>query len=508
MPQAISTDVVIVGAGPTGLMLASCLSKLGVGAVIVDGKSGPTRESRALVLQARTMEIYDQLGLVDRVLAQAEIASSIVPGFGKKSFAPVNLRRLATGVTPYPHLYVLEQSKNERLLVDHLREQGRDVRWNCELESIEEVAGNGVRVACRTSDGEALTITARYCVGADGSSSAVRRLTGVEFEGKTNEHTFYVLDATGVRGLQHGSINLRFGERDFLLTFPMDSTDHERLLGVVRTTDRTKVDEAVARDTLARAFGITYGTSVWFSTYRVHHRVARQFRSGPVFLAGDAAHVHSPVGAQGMNTGLQDAHNLAAKIADVVFGRAADAYLDRYEAERRPVARRLVSTTDTMFGVVTSDRLLARMIRRSFIPVFAPLAASIAPRLPGPSRIFEYLSQTRIHYWMSDEARQNARGRRGSVVGRRLPWNGDNFDSLRSMAWQVHAYGDVPAESVRELQLALALPILTFATTRNRKLASGMLYLVRPDGFVAAAATPDDAPATFAGALADPLRAG
>ena len=132
-----------------------------------------------------------------------------------------------------------------------------------------------------------------------------------------------------------------------------------------------------------------------------------------------------------MNTGLQDAHNLACKINDVLTGVAAESYLDRYGAERRPVAQRLVSTTDAMFGVITSDRTVPRLIRSSVVRYLAPIVASFVPRLVRSSRIFEYLSQTRIHYWMSEGARRASHGRRGKVVGRRLPWNGDNYDSLR-----------------------------------------------------------------------------
>ncbi|HWH25997.1 MAG TPA: FAD-dependent monooxygenase [Pseudolysinimonas sp.] len=476
------TDVVIVGAGPTGLMLANCLAKLGVAAVIVDGKSGPTRESRALVLQARTMEIYDQLGVVDQVLAEAEQASSIVPGFEKRKFGKINLEQLATGITPYPHLYVLEQSKNERILVDTLHHAGREVLWN---HSVTSITSDSDKVRVVAGD---VTIVARYCVGADGSSSEVRRLLGIPFEGATNEHTFYVADATGVKGLVLDAINLRFGETDFLLTFPMDSIDHQRVLGVVRNSDGSEVSEESARATLDRAFAVTYDRSAWFSTYRVHHRVAQRFRTARVFLAGDAAHVHSPVGAQGMNTGLQDAHNLACKIADVIFGRAPDEYLDRYEAERRPAAKRLVSTTDTMFGVITSDKLGPRLVRRFLLPLAAPLAASLVPRIVASSRIFEYISQIRIHYWMTADAKRAARGRRGKVVGRRLPWNGDNFDSLRNMEWQLHIYGPIDPAVVEHFGTELAVPVSVFTDIRNRRLQSGWAYLVRPDGFVAASA--------------------
>jgi len=491
------TDVVIVGAGPTGLMLALCLTRLGVRVEILDRKHGPTRESRALVLQARTMELYDQLGIVDRVIAEATTVAAAVPGFGRRRFGRVDLARLATGVTPYPRLYVFEQSRNERLLVDALEAEAVPVRWGCTLESVDAIASDRVEVCCAAGSSEPVQISARYCVGADGSSSRVRELAGIPFEGTTNPHTFYVLDADGVSGIALDSVNVRFGEHEFLLSFPMGSVDHERLLGVVRTPAGEPVAESHARAVMERAFGIRYESSKWFSTYRVHHRVAARFRAGPVFLAGDAAHVHSPVGAQGMNTGLQDAHNLACKIGDVIAGRADDASLERYEAERRPVAMRLVSTTDSVFGLITSERAPGSAIRRWLLPVAGPVAAFALPRLVASSKLFEYLSQTRIHYWMSDAARRDAHGRRGDVVGRRLPFTGDNHASLRTMQWQVHGYG-AGAERVAR---SLDLPWQDFGASGHPRLSDSMLYLVRPDGFVAAVASRDAAAAAFAAAL-------
>jgi len=480
----LSTDVVIVGAGPTGLMLAVCLARLGFEAVILDRKTGPTRESRAIVLHARTLEILDQLGLSERVLDEAAVASALRPGYARTPFGVVNLRALAGGATAYPHLYVLEQSRTEALLGDRLRELGRDVQWGHAVETIDETP-EGVTVHCGT-----LTVDARYLVAADGSASPVRALSGIPFDGRTNQHTFYVLDARGVQGLDPGIVNLRFGTNDFLLTFPMSAPDHHRLIGVLRTEGDDDIDEADARRTMREAFGVSYDSTPWFSTYRVHHKVAARFRQGAVFLAGDAAHVHSPVGAQGMNTGLQDAHNLACKLADVLSGRAPDAYLDRYAAERRPVALRLVGTTDRIFGVITSDRLGARFTRRWVLRFLVPIVAATVPRVRRASRLFEYLSQIRIHYWMTDDHH----GARRTVVGRRLPFNGDNHESLRSMAWQVHAYGAVP-------HFAIDLPVSRFPIVRNKRLIDGMTYLVRPDGFVAASALPADAARVFAEAM-------
>jgi 2-polyprenyl-6-methoxyphenol hydroxylase-like FAD-dependent oxidoreductase len=494
--DGVTSDVLVVGAGPTGLMLADWLLRLGVSVTVVDGKSGPTRESRAMVLQARTMEIYDQLGIVDTVLDAAERAEALAPGFESRAFGRIPLGALGRGTTAYPWIYVLEQSRNEEILYAHLRELGGEVRWQHRLTALAADPA-GVEATITGPDGET-TVRARFCVGADGSSSAVRQARGIAFEGVTNAHTFYVVDATTVAGLIAGAVNMRPGRQDFLLTFPMAGRDNWRLIGVVRDENADdQVTEDDVRSRLRRVFAVTYGPARWFATYRVHHRVAAAFRDGPVFLAGDAAHVHSPVGAQGMNTGLQDAHNLAFKLADVVQGRAGDGWLDRYEAERRPVAKRLISTTDRVFGAITSERPVARLVRRLSVPLIGPVAVGAVPRASGASRLFQYVSQTRIHYWMSADAQRAADGRRDAVVGRRLPWADGNHAALRSLRWQVHAYGGVDAATAQKLADQLGLPVHAYPPAPATPLREGHLYLVRPDGFVAADATPHDAPEVF-----------
>ena len=499
--QEIVSDVLVVGAGPTGLMLANWLTKLGVRTTVIDAKRGPTRESRALVVQARSMEIYDQLGIVDEVLAQCAQARWLAPGFESRTFGRIPIGELGKGLTPYPRIYVLEQSRNEQILLDSLRHLGGDVRWEHRLTSL-GTSGTSVEAAVSGPDGD-VTLRARYCVGTDGSSSAVRTMRGVPFEGITNEQTFHVTDATEVRGLVPEAVNARPAERDFLLAFPMGPHGHYRLIGIVRDADQDgQLTEDDTRERLRQVFAVAYGPSRWFATYRIHHRVAAAFRDGPFFLAGDAAHVHSPVGAQGMNTGLQDAHNLAFKLADVLRGRASDASLDRYEAERRPVARRLVRTTDRLFGAVTSERRLFRAARRWVPPLIAPVVVRFVPRVSGASRLFGYVSQIRVHYWMSEQAA--ARGRRGRVVGRRLPWTGSNFDVLKSLTWQIHAYGSVDSDTVERLKRELRADVHVFPPANpDTGLRDRLLYLVRPDGFVAAAATPQAATVAFGRALPD-----
>jgi 2-polyprenyl-6-methoxyphenol hydroxylase-like FAD-dependent oxidoreductase len=492
MTTAESCDVLVVGAGPTGLMLANWLVKLGVTVAVADGKAGPTRESRALVVQARSLEIYDQLGLGETVMAAAHRATALAPGTGNRVFGRIPLGQLGQRLTPYPWIEILEQSRNEEILYANLRELGADVRWNAPVTALTTVDG-GVEATAGDR-----TVRARYCVGADGANSIVRKARGIAFEGITNPQLFYVIDAAAVGGLVQGAINVRPGGEDFLLAFPMGGRSDWRLIGLARDSDGDgQISEDDARARIRAGFAVTYGDSRWYATYKVHHRVAATFRDGAFLLAGDAAHVHSPVGGQGMNTGLQDAHNLAFKLADVLQGRAGEGWLDRYEAERRPVAQTLVATTDRLFELVTSQRLSLRALRGLMIRLLAPVGVRALPRSAGGSRLFEYVSQIRIHYWMSPDAQRLANGRRDPVVGRRLPWTGGNYGVLRDLRWQIHAYGGLAAPDVPDL----GLPVHVFAAAPETRLQPGRLYLVRPDGFVAAEAAPSDAPKIFADAL-------
>ena len=477
----LTTDVLIVGAGPTGLMAATVLARRGVDHVIIDEKLGPTTESRAVGVQARTLEIYEQLGIVDQVLSEATKADALSPGYLTRAYANIPLPTLGAETTNYPYMSIFEQSKNEALLVRAHAALGGEVLWGRRLESV-EVEGAGVVVSIRPSAySTSREIRAKYVIAADGAGSAVRRMRGIGFEGTTSAHTFFVVDAADVRGMRGTSVNIRLGRGEMLLAFPMGQGRDARLIGVVpgeHPAEKNAAElEAPLRAKLADTYGVTWGGTRWLNTYRVHHRVAERLRDGPVFLAGDAAHVHSPVGAQGMNTGLQDAHNLACKLADVLQGRADDAYLDTYEAERRPVAEHVIAFTERVFGLVTSDRRGVQTAIRMLVPIVAPVMGFLAPRLPLGRRVFGYVSQTRIRY------RMPGADPRDRVVGRRLPPFAHNHDALRDFTWQVHTYGAVD----RRLADAVGLPVHEFPAPVRGPLRAGWMYLVRPDGFVAAA---------------------
>ena len=564
--RRVSTDVLVVGAGPTGLMAGAWCARLGLQSLVVDGKTGPTRESRALAVQARSLEVYRQLGLVQAVLDGATPATSVSPGFRHRTLGTVRLDRVGQQLTPFPGITIFEQSANEELLAGHLRDRHRPVAWGTSFRSFttdSRAAGSGGAVTVELDSPEGLVqVSARYVVAADGASSAVRRALGIAFDGATNRFEFYVLDAYGVTGTESG-ITLRASREHFMLAFPLGDDGRggrrARLLGILRAEDRIPADldqgagtaaaspadeaaaeardEVRARASLAEEFGVRYAGTDWYSTYRVHHRVAAAFRAGRVFLAGDAAHIHSPVGAQGMNTGLQDAQNIVCTIADVLAGREPEDVLDRYEAERRPVALNLVRTTDVVFGAVTSMAPLARFLRTRVFPLAAPVLLRMAPRLPLGGRMFGYLSQIRIHYWMpGTEADRTGprRRRRGTVLGRRLPWvpdaghtgpvpggdgRGDNHEALNTAEWQVHAYGPAADRLARDLAghhqdraagragpasgetnnpgagPASGLPVFGFRAAPEAGLPDGTALLIRPDGFVAEVRDGSSAPA-------------
>ena len=526
-PRAFRTDVLIIGAGPTGLMAGAWCARLGVRAVVTDAKPGPTRESRALALHARSLEVYRQLGLDAAVLARAVPARDISPGVGRRRLGTVHLDRLGLRLTPFPGIHVLEQSENERILSEHLASLGRPVAWRHAFRCLHERPDGTAAVTLDAPEGP-VTVTARYVIAADGASSPVRRAVGTAFEGTTSPFEFYVLDALGVEGVGEG-IEVRFSAEHFMLCFPMGHDERgrrSRLLGVLRAPDRADGEagdeessaeesgaegdevERRARADLAARFGISYTGTAWASRYRVHHRVAAAFRAGAVFLAGDAAHIHSPVGAQGMNTGLQDAQDLVCTLADVLAGRAGDTVLDRYEAERRPVAMNLVRTTDRVFAAVTSLSPLARVLRSVVAPTVLPVVLRLVPRSSAGGRLYGYVSQTRIHYWMGPGRTRPAGQRRGRVRGRRLPWvpdaghagplpggdgRGDNHEALNVPAWQVHAYGPAAVGTARELAERHRdkatgeprLPVYAFRAAPDQGLPDGTAVLVRPDGFVA-----------------------
>ncbi|HXW76516.1 MAG TPA: FAD-dependent monooxygenase, partial [Candidatus Eremiobacteraceae bacterium] len=484
-----NTEVLVVGAGPTGLVLALWLKKLGVQPRIIDKAAEPGTTSRALAVQARTLELYAQAGIASEVVAQGRMMAAVDLWVRGKKAARAVFGDLGKGVSPYPYPLIFPQDEHERLLIDRLAEAGVQVERSTELLGL-ECNDDCVVATVRRPDGTTETCETAYLAGCDGAHSVVREQLGIGFPGGTYSHLFYVADIEGSGEAVNGEINVGLDRADFLAVFPLKQDGHARLVGTVRD-DAGQPRESLAWSDVSRNvvdwMRIDVRQVHWFSTYRVHHRVADQFHGGRAFLIGDAAHIHSPVGGQGMNTGIGDAVNIAWKLAAVLRGRATPSLLDTYEPERIAFARRLVATTDRAFTAVSSTSAFARFVRLDIVPVIVPIAFS----LPAVRRLlFRTVSQTNVHYRES----RLSEGRAGGVHGGdRLPWvpgaaqQPDNFAPLRSMDWQVHVYGEASPE-LRAWCSARALPLHEFEW-RGERGATGIerdaVYLVRPDGYVA-----------------------
>ena len=481
----MTTDVFVVGAGPTGLVLALWLTALGVRVRIIDKTAAPGTTSRALAVQVRTLELYDHLGLARDVIERGRrfVAANLwVRGTkaGRVAFGDVGM-----GLSPFPYALIFPQDEHERVLIAQLAARGVEVERGTTLIDFED-RGDLVSARLRRTDGTEESCAAAYVAGCDGAHSTVRETLRIGFPGGTYEHLFYVADVEASGAVMDGELHVALDDGDFLAVFPMKSARGARLVGTVRSNAERQLDVLDWDDVSAGVFArldIDVHRLNWFSTYHVHHRVAERFVKGRAFLLGDAAHIHSPVGGQGMNTGIGDAVNLAWKFAAVLQRQAPPAILETYEPERIGFARRLVATTDRAFTLVTSRGRLARVVRVHVVPRVLPVLfrSRLVRRF-----LFRTVSQTRVRYRESTLSAGRAGGVHG---GDRLPWVGDNFGPLSSLAWQTHVYGE-PSGGVRKACASRGLALHVFPWHRPMRragLARDALYLVRPDGYVALA---------------------
>jgi 2-polyprenyl-6-methoxyphenol hydroxylase-like FAD-dependent oxidoreductase len=483
------SPVLIVGAGPTGLVLALWLTKSGVAVRIIDKAAEAGTSSRALGVQARTLELYRQMGIADEVLEQGVEVGGGNFWVSGKHIARIGLVDSGKGLSPFPGLLDFQQDAHERMLIEQLLVLGVDVERSTELLRFHD-DGAIVHAAIRRADGAEEECEALFLAGCDGAHSAVRAGLRIGFPGGTYDELFYVADADVSGAVANHEVHVDFSSADFLAVFPMRADSRVRLIGAVVKTDaeQKRLTFADVSDQAIRDLKVEIRKVNWFSTYRVHHRVADSFRKGRAFILGDAAHLHSPVGAQGMNTGIGDAINLAWKLAAVINDGASLRLLDSFQPERIRFARKLVSTTDRAFTFVTKRGAFAAFVRTMMLPIVMPL---IAARPSARRLIFRIISQLGIEYRESPLSL----GRAGNVHGGdRLPWvpmsgGEDNFTPLTSMAWQAHIYGEAKV-SAKATCAELQLPLHIFAWTPEAK-SAGLLrsafYLVRPDGYVALA---------------------
>jgi 2-polyprenyl-6-methoxyphenol hydroxylase-like FAD-dependent oxidoreductase len=458
----IDTDVLIAGAGPVGLFLANECARRGLKWRLVEARATQSEHSKALAIFPRTMEIFDMAGVVDPFLERANRVTSVAIVAHGRTLAHL---RFTPEESPYRFVAMVPQNVTEQLLVAELRRKGGVVEY--ETSFVSAVQHDDYVSVTLDQKGRRFDLTAAYVVGCDGAHSAVRHLLKLKFEGAEYKDSFILADVETNETLPADELQLCPSEMGPVAIFPMSATRRRIIATVDKTEDDAPSLELVQKVLAERApSGIEARSLNWSTYFRIHHRHVSELRVGRIFVAGDAAHIHSPFGGQGMNTGLHDVWNLVWKLDLALRGRANESLLESYSAERLPVIKQVIETTHLLTKVLGTPSKLAQIFRDAVIPMVSRLA-------PFQHAFVERLSELGIAY-------------RGSpmVVG---PGTRYFADSLRGGQGILSRYllvlgnDEQPAIAEAAKQLAVSL-----ADVVELRFAPGQgITLVRPDGYSA-----------------------
>lgn len=474
-------EVLIVGAGPTGLVLAMELAYYNVPFKLIDQKSGPGESSRAMLVVPKVLESYQKYGLDQKILSLGIQPDAVHYYLNNGRQATIQLKRIGSGQCIYPNVVTFPQDEHEQLLVEQLKNMGHDVFWSTRYETAEET-GDGVEVTLNHS-GQSSKGIYRYVIGCDGASSQVRKDRHIKFTGETYEEAFYVLDATVEGDLLHDrSISFSFKGDHFALFFPLRDKETTRVIGMYPPdlTEKKDFSFESLRPYIEEAHCVSITKKNWFSDYRVHRRTADHFKDRAFFLAGDAAHVHSPAGGQGMNLGIGDAVNLGWKLAEVNAHQTSEKLLDTYEAERKALAESTVSLTDRAFKTIASQTLISQLTRTAGIPLVTRMGSRSGLL---QKNLFKVLSQLYISY---EESPLNGSGQTKLKSGERLPYaDGETLEFTREAGWQLHYFNDLFEYEMTQVTSRIS-PVKRRWTDKARNVGfeKDHFYLVRPDGYI------------------------
>ncbi len=463
------TPVLIVGAGPVGLTMAAFLTHHGVPCRIIDKKSGPTTTSNAVGIHARSLELLKSIGILDELLDHGKKMKAAEIGAHHKLLAAWQLDRINS---EFPFALCVPQYQTEAILIDHLKSKGIEVERECEYLNLEQT--NNECISTIKSPTGDFKITSQWTIGCDGFRSAVReQLSDIKYEGEDMKLRFLMLDAPvesehkevfdRITAYTNGDITL--------MLFPMlhsirvvaeVSRDH-------RHDDVTEFDETLFNQLAEEClpYKITIKKPLWTSKFWIHERLANHYRSGRVFLAGDAGHAHSPAGGQGMNTGMQDAINLAWKLALVYHCKADETLLDSYETERRPVAKQVIENAGRLTKLVTTTNPVLSTVRNSIVPLLASFAGV-------QTKMVNEIGETSINY-------QNSPLAEGEKTSEINP--GDLCPLFEFRANDECVLLDFNGTSTESNGLCVKTGTTEQAQTLG--LTGGGYCLIRPDGYIA-----------------------
>jgi 2-polyprenyl-6-methoxyphenol hydroxylase-like FAD-dependent oxidoreductase len=466
---AIDTDVLIVGAGPVGLFLANECARRGLSWQVIEARSSQSVHSKALAIFPRTLEIFDMAGLVAPFLEMANRVTSVAVVARGRRLAHM---RFAPEESPYPFIAMVPQDVTERLLVEQLGRKGGAVEYDTSFASA--VQHDDYVTVTLDRQGQRQELTAAFVVGCDGAHSTVRHLLNLPFEGAVYDASFMLADVQTNETLPADELQLCPSEFGPVAIFPMSATRRRIVATIESTAGDAPSLELVQKILSERApSGIEARTLYWSSYFRIHHRQVARLRVGRLFVAGDAAHIHSPFGGQGMNTGLQDVWNLVWKLDLFLRGRGKEQLLESYSAERRPVIKQVIETTDFLTTAMGTANRFAQTLRDTVIPVVSRLG-------PFQRAFVQRLSQLGVAY-------------RGSTIvegaGKRYfddsLRGGDGIRSRFLLLIDDHA-DSTTKEAAKQLAGSLS-DIVELRVARRQ-----VVTLVRPDGYIAYSAHNQD----------------
>ncbi len=362
----------IVGAGPVGLALANLLIHYGIDFRIIDKKATISEHSKALVIHARTLELFENLNLTHNFIKQGNKVEHANIYADEKQIAEINFTEIPSS---YNYMLSISQHDTEKILEENLLSKHKNIEWNKELVELRNLQFQH-QVKIRNDKQEIEEEVFDYILGCDGAHSTCRKQAGIDFEGGSYDYEFFLADVVLESDLKQNSVYGFLTSQRVLFLAPFKEAHRWRIITTVPKDyegDRNtaSIDDIHKLTQEIKAIDLKIETANWLGFFHVHHRMVNEFRKGNLFLLGDAAHIHSPIGGQGMNAGIHDAFNLAAKLAAVLIANQDSSLLDEYEAERKPIDNNIIKGTDAATKFILTRNFLTHNLQKFLIPKLA-----------------------------------------------------------------------------------------------------------------------------------------